>query len=583
MSAAPFSFLPIPSRGARILTLGCGADGCQDVVAAAACSLGHLPKFVSDPTVAREQVESADLLLLDLDAFTDPLILLAHLWCAQPELPVVCVASKTQRALREGALRMGVMTVLPTPVDVAELRVAIRLALEQSHHSAVQFTRELARTMSSLQTLMGDAVDVAGLQPVLDEIARLFRSERASLLLFDDPSADDARLKLVAHVGFPEGIADTVIVSRGEGVAGRVAQEGIPQLLLRSLKHYARFSDLFANEQITASLAVPVRATGARGERPVLGVLNLARYSEGDVFTPRDLEVCEFIATSIGELLTRLHQSAAQNDLQQRMAAVEKLACAGEIAAGIAHEVASPVTSVHANLQVLAEYLEELAPVLTACRPGLAPELTDVLDDLPVLVEESVEGTLRAMHIVDEMKSMVRLETGNEPRRPVALKAIVESTLRLLRPRLLGRCRVEIDLDPDARVLGRQVELSQVLVNLLVNAADACDARQDPDGEGNIRVAVRRESDACVVSVSDDGIGISSDQHERIFAPLFTTKSQGGTGLGLGIVRRIVEAHGGAIELSSTPGEGTTFWVRLPRVDEAKARTSDSGSHPAPG
>ena len=573
-------------RGARVLIVGAPGDTLCDTIATAAESLGHVALCTTDPTRARELVESADLLLLDLDSVQDPLTLIAHLWCAQPELPVIGLASRAQRALRDGALRMGVMTVLPVPLEEAELRFALRLALEQSRSSAVQFTRELARTMSSLQALMGDALDIARLQPAVEEVARLFRADRASLLLFDDPSAPNAVLKMVAHVGFPNNVPAKISVRRGEGVAGRVAQEGIPQLLLRSLEQYDRFSDLSPNNNITASLQVPVRATG--GERPVLGVLNLSRFTEGDVFTPRDLEVCEFIASSIGEMLTRLRQAEAQSDLQQRMAAVEKLSYAGELAAGIAHEVASPVSYVHANLKVLAEYFAELAPAIELLRAGASVEgeadpalkpsasLLEVIDDIPSLLDESIEGAERALHIVNEMKSMVRLGNGNEPRRPVALKNLVESTLRLLRPRLVGRCRVEMDLDSHATVVGREVELSQVLVNLIVNAADACDENPTRDGDALVSVRVAAEQGGCVLSVSDNGVGIPLEQQQRIFAPLFTTKPKGGTGLGLGIVRRIVDAHGGQIVLSSRPGVGTTFEIHLPHVDQAKAEPQTS-------
>lgn len=547
--------------------------------------LGHEMIVEKEPAKAKERVTDVDLLVLDFKSSSDPLTLLAHLWWAQPEVPAICLMSPDATSHCESALRMGALAVLHEPVDTHELRFAIRLGLEQGQASGVQFTRELARTLSSIQALMGDALDLARLQPVLEELVRLFRAERASLLLFDDPKRDDAILQMVAHFGFPPGVAETISIRRGEGVAGRVAEEGAPQLILRSLQDYDHFSDLSSNNQITASLAVPVRATGTTGERPVLGVLNLARYTEGDVLTPRDLEVCQFIAASIAEMLTRLRQNEAQTDLQQRMAAVEKLSYAGELAAGIAHEVASPVSFVHANLKVLTEYLEELAPTLTQLKEALEasggvvsvdknPELVDVLEDVPGLVSESLEGAERALHIVNEMKSMVRLETANEQQRAVSLRGLVENSLRLLRPRLAGRCKIVTDLDAAAKVLGREVELSQLLVNLVVNAADACEGRHGVGGESLVSVQVRSEADRWVLSVKDNGCGIPPDQLERIFAPLFTTKPNGGTGLGLGIVKRIVDAHHGQIRLQSTVDVGTTFEILFPQITETETETT---------
>lgn len=585
MNVTPLS----PYAGARVLLVVSSQErespqGCPHWARAAAVleQLGLLPVWAHSGTEAREHVESVDLALVRLSGLADPLTLIAHLWCVHPELPVFVVGGPAEREASQAALRMGVAAVLSYPLDEHELRFATRIALEQHRASAQQFTRELARTLTSLSALL-NAADIRQLQPALEEIVRLFRADKASLLLFDDPLAPDGRMRMAAAVGFPPGVPETVEVRRGEGVAGRVAQEGIPQLLLRTLSDYPRFSDLRSDDAIVASLSLPVLGSLQGRDRRVLGVLNLARQREGDVFTPRDLEVCEFIAASIGEMLSRLKLAKVEAELSEKMAAVEKLTYAGELAAGIAHEVANPVSCLHANLRVLAEYLEELAPALKTLRAVLAgeehglvldpaPELVAVLDDLPAVVGESLEGSDRALRIVADIKAMVRVGDGSEPAAPVSLSELVEGTLRLLRPRLVGRCRVETALDPEARVLGYEMELSQVLVNLVVNAADACEAAKLGD-KARVRVVAARREEGCILSVSDNGIGIPEEVRDRIFTPLFTTKPQGvGTGLGLGIVRRIVERHRGSISLHSTPGCGTTFEVRLPPLEDAPAR-----------
>jgi signal transduction histidine kinase len=259
------------------------------------------------------------------------------------------------------------------------------------------------------------------------------------------------------------------------------------------------------------------------------------------------------------------------------MAAVEKLSYAGEMAAGIAHEVANPVSFIHSNVKVMQEYLEELTPALEFAKKEHpdASEWQDALEDLPSLVHETLEGADRALRIIQDMKSMVRLQSGEHPKKPVSLTSLCQKSLRLLRPRLVGKCKLQVSLDEDAVVLGNEVELSQVLVNLVVNAADACSERHTREEDALVHVQVFRSEEVpfsteqnpgprCVLQVQDNGCGIAKNQLERIFAPLFTTKPKGGTGLGLGIVRRIVDAHQGKIRVRSTENIGTIFEVWLP-------------------
>lgn len=580
---------PVAAAQPTLLVVGTSPSTNEEAKDAALNRSGCRILKANEPNKALDYAHQCDLLLIHLDKVADPLTLIAHIWCAIPSLPILALVHPSEDSaqhlppqqlpnagISKSALRMGVYAVV-SDQDEKEIEIGIRLALAQGRLHASQFTRDLSRTLSSIQAYMGDALKSDQLQPALEEVAELFRAERASLLLFDDPHDDEDAMKMVAHLGFAPGIPETIRIRKGEGVAGIVAQDGIPQLILRSLQDYQKFSDLSSNRNIQASLAVPVRATATRGKRPILGVLNLARLTENDVFIPRDLEVCEFVATSIGEMLTRLRQNQAGQELQHQMAAVEKLSYAGEMAAGIAHEVANPVSFIHSNLKVLQEYLEELQPAFTFAEKEYpdSAEWKDALDDLPSLVHETLEGADRALHIIQEMKSMVRLQSGDNEKAPVSLASLCQKSLRLLRPRLVGKCRLEVSLDDDAVVLGNEVELSQVLVNLVVNAADACSERHASEEDALVHVQVFQSAEApfstnrnpgprCVLQVQDNGCGIAKGQLERIFAPLFTTKPKGGTGLGLGIVRRIVDAHEGKIRVRSTENVGTIFEVWLP-------------------
>lgn len=549
---------------------------------------GHLCR-TDTPQATLSLAARARLWVVHLESVPDPLTLIAHVWCEHPELPVLCI-TREQRgesfaSLEENALRMGVWAVLPA--DEGDLlRVWLRWAYSQPAQHALTFSRELSQMLGKVQGWISDMPDTSQLQPVLSEIARFFRAERASLLLFDPeehPAREEALalpspprataaasqgsvLRMVAHCGFSPEVPDTIRIRPGEGVAGRVVQEGKPHLILRSLELHKKFSDLAPNLEILASMAVPISAHGAQGQRVMLGVLNLARGEGKEVFAPRDLELCSFLAASLGEWLTRMQHFEARHALQQRLAAVEKLSYAGEMAAGIAHEVANPISYVHANLKVLQDYWHELTPLLQRIRAEAAPQMRDAIDDIPTLLEETLGGTERATRIIHDMKAMVRPQDRNEPPVWVSLTGLVNDALRMLRPRLAGRCRVETDLAPDVYIRGHAVELSQVVVNLVANAADAIEERHRGEllPAGTLEVRVQRVAQGPVLEVIDDGVGIDPQVMPRIFAPLFTTKAQRGTGLGLGIVRRIVDAHGATIEVASEPGRGTHVTLRFP-------------------
>jgi signal transduction histidine kinase len=131
----------------------------------------------------------------------------------------------------------------------------------------------------------------------------------------------------------------------------------------------------------------------------------------------------------------------------------------------------------------------------------------------------------------------------------------------MTRSRLEPRCEVVVELGELPGMLGRPGQIAQVLVNLLVNAAQAM-----PEG-GRIFVSTRAEGDEAVLVVRDTGQGMAPEVRERIFQPFFTTKPVGeGTGLGLSVVHGIIADHKGHIHVESAPGQGSTFIVRLPRI-----------------
>jgi len=231
--------------------------------------------------------------------------------------------------------------------------------------------------------------------------------------------------------------------------------------------------------------------------------------------------------------------------LQAQLQEESRLAYVGTLAAGIAHEVRNPLSSVKMNVQMMESRLSRLSN----------PEEADYFRGKVERIKGEVE---RLESSVDDFlafarPSPLRLET-------VELNAVVDNTLELLQPQCQSQGvqlvrRLARDLPP-VRLDPRQ--FVQAIENLVLNAVQAT-------GRGGVvTVATGREDDAVVLSVSDNGPGIPEDLREKIFNVFFTTR-QGGTGLGLNIVSRIVEDHHFRLDLHSEVGKGTTFRILVPQ------------------
>jgi PAS domain S-box-containing protein len=256
----------------------------------------------------------------------------------------------------------------------------------------------------------------------------------------------------------------------------------------------------------------------------------------------------------------------------------EQLASLGQLAAGIAHEINSPVGYVVSNLHTLGHYLSTLTPLVEALRevmetPGARLQGTqgdplarvrelwghvdlESLSELPEVLGESQTGLQRIKEIIQSLRTFARDDT--QPQR-VDLNAELESSLRIVSFELKYKCEVTRDLAPLPPITGHPSQLAQVFINLLVNAAQAIETR------GTIHIRTRPEANEVRVDISDTGNGMTAETRARLFQPFFTTKPRGqGTGMGLSISHDIISRHGGRIEVQSEPGRGTTFSIFLP-------------------
>jgi len=193
------------------------------------------------------------------------------------------------------------------------------------------------------------------------------------------------------------------------------------------------------------------------------------------------------------------------------------------------------------------------------------------------LIRDARDGAARMRQVVRDLKTFSR--DTDEPVEPIGLSPVLRSCVNMTRNELAHRARLVEDYRPTPPVLGNESRLGQVFINFLVDAIHALPDRRPADNE--VRVATwTDEAGGAVVEVADNGRGIESGHLGRIFDPFFTTKPPGeGTGLGLSIVDNIVRGMGGEISVTSRPGEGTAFRVRLPAATgPRRARRSSSGA-----
>jgi signal transduction histidine kinase len=240
-----------------------------------------------------------------------------------------------------------------------------------------------------------------------------------------------------------------------------------------------------------------------------------------------------------------LQDITARVRLEEQLQISEKMASIGLLAAGVAHEVNTPLTGISSFTQMLLE--------------GAAPE-----DPRPPLLENNERQTFRAARIVNGLLTLARPAAASSgDRTHVDLNVVDGDVVSLLEHQFeLHRVKVRRELSGEPVVVsGMEHKLQQVFLNLFLNAKDAM-----PRG-GWLTIATRLDGENAIVEVGDTGSGIPSEYIARIYDPFFTTKAIGqGTGLGLSITYGIVREHDGAIDCDSTPGQGTRFQVTLPAV-----------------
>ncbi len=432
-----------------------------------------------------------------------------------------------------------------------EVRRAVDVQKEQ-HTLRLLF--DLSNALSTLYSVL--EVSEKGLEILLEAT----RAERAAIFLLEEGRA--LRLKSVRNRNGAG--TDHAAVELSSTIAKRVLDD----------RKGIITADAAADDRFAQGLSVAIQGLRSLACAPLLGksgnlgILYLENNRAIGAFSQDDLSLLCAVASQIGlaienarfydalrrsnEELERIveERTRALREIQMKLFQTEKMASLSRLVAGVAHEVNNPLGALKSNLELLMVMFGRAATT-----PGRLREETALFEHLVGLGESSVAACARIVEVVRSLTSFVRLDEAEFKRANV--NNSIRTVIHLLDPSLRRQARITTHLGEVPDIPCYPALLNQALMSLLVNACQAVKQR------GEVSVGTHVEDGTVVVSIRDSGCGIPKEHLSRIFEAGFTTKGAG-VGIGLAIVRRIVEEHHGMIEIQSESGQGCTVTVRLP-------------------
>ncbi len=382
------------------------------------------------------------------------------------------------------------------------------------------------------------------------------RIETGAIALVNEQTKE---LSFAVHRGFPEELlheADSLKL--GPGLTGRAAQSGEP-ILVEDISEEAGLSKIeleMKEEGFRSFACIPLGS-----KEKVLGVMDIASHDLRQ-FSSHDVELLTSIGNQIGVAIDNARLFHDLGEAYRDLAATKaqlfqsaKLSAIGELAAGIAHEIRNPLTTIIGDAQLL---MQDMKPG----QPGY--ESLKAIERSGQRASEVIRNLLTSSR--QEEYELTRTDINESINNALSLIAyqIERSNIAIIK-----------DLATDLPLVPASTHhLEEVWINLLLNARDSIPDRQ----RGEIRIASRLDGSgkAVQVLISDNGCGIPKANLDRLFDPFFTTKDvDKGTGLGLYITYKIVDRHSGLIEIESEEGKGTTVTVTLPIESQVSAKKQD--------
>lgn len=488
---------------------------------------------------------------------------------------IVLTAKDRKRDLVE-VFQSGADDYIPKPFDPEELRARVLTGLRvidlEERHRRMQYS--LTESRNNLKRIIDSLSELIA---VLDRDFRIAAANRAFGDTMGVPAEDLIGVHFPLHgidrVNAPlvSKIADLARAAFETGAARQAVYSDNAKTKERSSDHIACLPLVDATAQVIQVLVICKKDVDDGPMAEEIDTLKTRLSEVGVLLEERDREL-DYV---------RRQLALTQNQMLQS----EKMAAVGQLTAGIAHEINNPTSFVDNNLKALSEYQLEIVALiesyhalyemLKAASPDIPMgdafkekmaaigkleekmKLEFLLGDINDLIDECREGSRRIKKIVSDLKRFVH--PGEDVLQPVDVNTCLSSTLNVVHNELKYKARVETSLGEIPMLKGYPQQLNQVFMNLLVNAAHSMEKN------GRIHIQTRYVDGKVEVMIEDTGCGIPSENLPRIFEPFFTTKAVGkGTGLGMYIVRNIIEKHNGTIKVQSKVGEGTTFTILLP-------------------
>ncbi len=415
--------------------------------------------------------------------------------------------------------------------------------------------------LSLVQTLNRSLVLSQVLEQVLEAIMQITGAERGFLLLADSsPSAN--RYPAVAGLRLRTVRGGVDMASGSLGISASIVRRAMDSGQIVTAVGGAPSSDPGAGaawsdtRPLQTIVCLPLRSPrstsdGGGSFPPALGVLYVDNATSAEPFSSDALRAAEALARHAAlaienaQLFEReQHTIEELQNTQKQLLQSEKLAVIGRMAAGIAHELNTPLTYIMGNLELL--------------------EIQDLTASQREMLSSIARGADRIRSLAHRLLDFSR--PGREDMAPLVLNDVIERSLELCQYQVAsGRVTLRRDLAPDLpRVLGVSNQLEMALINIVVNAVHAMGEKG-----GTLTVRSERRGTDVVVAVSDQGPGIPEKIRTTVFEPFVTTKPEGkGTGLGLSTVLMVVERHNGTIDFDTNESSGTTFRITLPPAAE---------------
>ncbi len=454
-----------------------------------------------------------------------------------------------------GLVSVFVLYTITKQREIEAMREALQREERDRHDSATRLLElsELFQVSTTLQLQF--RLDVM-LEIIVRRVVSTHNAQQASIMIVDGETGE---LVTRASYGLESEFSKGARRKPGEGIAGWVAQRRQAVMLGEKLEGGEFAAHYKSNRRITSSLSLPL----SLGER-VVGVLNVNRINNPEPFSESHLEGLRMFGEHVAAVIDRAEMmERLDNRTRQLEADNEKLSDLNRIKdvflSTASHELKTPLTSVIAYAEILDDHDSRLS----------RDQARDFLGRLRTEAQ-------RLMGLIEDILDLSRLESGKLALklRPTDLREVVAAGVETSRS-LARKYGVELEQEQGEALPALhldEVKIRQVAVNLLVNAI-----KFSPRG-GKVRTSTHVDDRFVRLEVRDDGPGVAPEMATHIFelfgqaiSPIHETEGRSGVGIGLHLVKRISELHGGHVGVDSRPGHGSTFWVRLPIPASAEA------------